>query len=795
MKGFIVYATYRIHDKKPYVYLFGRLENGESFLAINEYAPYFCIRKQDAEVAKTLTNFKIEEMGFKNKKGEEVVKIVVGIPADVPPLREKLDRKGIQTYEADILFERRYLIDNYLNSSVDIDGKFEKGENVNRIYKETKLIPAEYFPKLKILSFDLETDRQASTIYSIAMECSDFKKVLIVSDKKLEHAISFKKEKEMLEFFKKKLLELDPDVLTSHNVIDFDMKVLRDRFDANKIAYTFGRIPDRIRLKIESGFNRSSSADVPGRIVLDSLQLLKQFKVKLVDYSLETAAREILGEGKLIVGHNRVDEIDRMYKEDQQALVNYNLKDTELVLKILEKKKLVDICVEISLLTGIQPDKVKGKIVDFDSIYLKRMRKRGIVAPTAGRYVKEKDNVGGYVMESIPGIYECAMIFDFRSMYPSVEWTMGIDPLTLVDDPNVKPEKGKHVIAPNGAVFLNQDTIMGEIIEEFLAKRSKAKAEKNEVASEGLKVLMNSIFYGIFANPNCRWFSMPMAGAITTFPQELGHIVAKEMERFCREELKLKNAVVFYRDTDSFMVHLGIKDYDKAKGLQIVIRDHINSFLDKYIKDNFHRVNHMFLDAKRVYLKFVMPKLRKQDVDTEIGIKKKYCGYYIENGKDKIDFVGMEYIHTDVTDMAKKFQYDVYYRFFKGMDFKKVVVQFVKDLKDGKYDEMLVYRKNMSKDQSSYEKITPPHVKAARLLLQRKGRIESNLIEYVMTIDRSNGKKESTPEPVGFAKNPIDYDHYIEKQLRPAVEQLFELAGASFDEMIRDKRQKAMTDY
>jgi len=328
---------------------------------------------------------------------------------------------------------------------------------------------------------------------------------------------------------------------------------------------------------------------------------------------------------------------------------------------------------------------------------------------------------------------------------------------------------------------------MGEIIEEFLAKRTKAKAEKDEVASESLKVLMNSIFYGIFANPNCRWFSMPMAGAITTFPQELGHIVAKEMERFCREELKLKNAVVFYRDTDSFMVYLGIKNYDKAKGLQIVIRDHINSFLDKYIKDNFCRDNHMFLDAKRVYLKFVMPKLRKQDVDTEIGIKKKYCGYHIENGKDKIDFVGMEVIHTDWTNLAKEFQNELYLRILKGQPYEKYVKDFIHNLRQGKFDDKLVYRKNMTKNHLEYVKTTPPHIKSVRKLLECGGTLNSNLVEYVMTVDG--------PEPVGYVKHAIDYNHYIEKQLVPIMEQIFTLIGKSVEEFILSSKQKILTSY
>ena len=800
MKGFIVYSTYRIHDNKPYVYLFGRLENGESFLTINEYRPYFFIRQKDLKLVQEKFNLEIEETTLKNKKGEQVVKIWANIPDEVPELQQNIERQGVKTYEADIPFVRRFLIDCNINSSLEIKGSFEAGHEIGRIYKEPQLMPANWIPKLKILSFDIETDKQSSTVYSIALKCENFRKVLIVSDKKLNGAITFKTEKEMLEFFRKKTIELDPDIIANHYIINFDLRVLRDRFDANKIPFFFGRIPGRVNLRVESGYGRESSANIPGRVVLDLHNLFKkEFKIKMPDYSLNTIAKEVLGEQKLLGGADRAEEIERLYREDPQKLVDYNMKDVDLVLGILEKKKLIEILVRMSLLTGIQPDRVKGKISCQDSIYLKKMRKRLKVAPSTGYYEKTRKNKGGYVMESIPGIYDCALVFDFRSMYPSTVWTIGVDPLSFVEDENTRVEENKHVVAPNGAIFKNENTINDEIVAEYLDMRRKAKEQKDEVAAEAIKVIMNSIFYGIFSNVMCRWFSLKYAEAITSSVKEFGDVVATEIERYCRQDLNLKKSLVFYRDTDSFMVYLGIKDMEEAKRVQGLIQEHINKFLDGYVKEKFRRQNHMYLDKKEMYLKFVMPKPRKKDKrqngNEETGIKKKYCGYYVENGEGRIDFVGMEYVHTDATDLAKRFQHEVYSKFFKGLDYKKVAAQFVRDLRKGKYDGMLVYRKNMTKDESGYEKTTPPHVKAARLLMQKKGSLASNTIEYVMTVASSNGKKESIPEPAGFAENPIDYNHYVEKQLRPAVEQLFELTGDSFDEMIRDRRQKALAEY
>lgn len=788
MKGFIVYSTYRIHDNKPYVYLFGRLENGESFLTINEYRPYFFIREKDLKLVQEKFNLEIEDTDLKNKKGEQVVKIYGKIPDDVRNLREQLERQGIKTYEADIPFARRFLIDMKINSSMSIEGNWSKGNGIDRIYKEPEIKPTEFFPDLRILSFDLETDRKASQIFSIAMICDNFKKVLILSDKKLPNSISFKTEKEMLEFFQKKVIELDPDILTSHNVIDFDLKVLRDRFDANGLFFGLGRLKGRAKLKIESGFNRTSSANIVGRIVLDSIQLLKFFKIKIPEgYSLESAAKHILNEKKLLAGHDRLEVIEKWFKEDPEKLIEYNLHDAELVLKILEKRNLVKLAVEMSLLTGLQMDQIKGRIISNDSIYLKFLREEKIVAPSTGVYKKQEENIGGFVLESIPGLYDDYMlIFDFRSLYPSVIWTLGIDPVAYVEEEVKDFDKEKYVKTPNGAIFLNKDNIIPRIVKFFIEKRAKAKKEGDEVASEAIKVLMNSIFFGIFTNVNYRWFSQKIFNAITTSSRELGHAVSDEIVKFCKEELKLKKVRIVYRHTDSFFVNIDVKDDEKAKDVAHKIKDHINSFLNDYIRINYNRENHIYLDYKDRYPMSMIPKMRKS-IKEDAGAAMRFCGLKIVDGKKVLNFVGMEFVHSDWTDLAKEFQHELYLRVLQNEPYKKFVKEFIHDLREGKFDDKLVYRKNMSKHYSEYTKTTPPTVKVIKKLIEKGLTANSNLIEYVMTIDG--------PEHKDHIEHAIDYDHYIEKQLRPIAEQIFVFLDAKFEELIKDRRQKALADY
>ena len=127
LKGYIVYPTYRIIEdekdgkkiKKAAVYLFGKLENGESFLAMKDYVPYFFISKHDYEkqkekVDKTLKSFNAytEKCDFKNFDDDPVIRINAELPADVAKLRKALeDECNANCYEADIRFYQRYLID------------------------------------------------------------------------------------------------------------------------------------------------------------------------------------------------------------------------------------------------------------------------------------------------------------------------------------------------------------------------------------------------------------------------------------------------------------------------------------------------------------------------------------------------------------------------------------------------------------------------------------------------------------------------------------------------------------
>src|SRR5690606_18529263 len=218
--------------------------------------------------------------------------------------------------------------------------------------------------------------------------------------------------------------------------VDFDLTALQ------RIAYrlrhplNLGREPGALRIRKAEGYFGSGQASVPGRIVLDGIDLLRGAFVRTDDYSLDAVAREVLGEGKAVKGdvRDRIAEIVHNYRHDLPAFALYARTDARLAYQIIEKLNLLPLAFARSQLTGMTPDRVAASIASFDFLYLSELERKGIVAPT----VRSSDSrvhaaqQGGHVLPSSPGLHRNVWVFDFKSLYPSIIRTFNIDPLSYV---------------------------------------------------------------------------------------------------------------------------------------------------------------------------------------------------------------------------------------------------------------------------------------------------------------------------------------------------------------------------
>ncbi len=799
--AFVVDPSYVVEKREDgsveaVVLLWSRLSDGRSALVRKPFKPYFFVKKSDKERVSSLSldvSFSLEECGFKEMIDREpVLRVVLDNPRDVPVLRKSFESEGVSCFEADIRFAYRAMMDWGVMGSFRIDGSpspAPEGVGVDVVFDDPLILPPvrSFFPSVRVLSFDLESDKDSGSIFCVSFfgrsfsgsdSSSDvfFERRVIVSDSPVEGAVVVPDEASLISEFVKAVREFDPDVITGWNVIDFDLSLLRSRARKFNVPLVVGRDGSELSVRLEKSFFRDSSARVSGRVVLDGIHLLKNNFIRLDDYKLDTAAKRFSKDQKLIqsTGKEKYDEILRLYDHDKVSLLDYNFLDAKLVVDILDNSGAFVLTVKRSLLTGMPLDRVSASIAAFDSLYLRELRKRGFVAPSVGSVRDVGEGLGGFVRQPVPGLYDFVAVFDFKSLYPSIMRTFNIDPLTFVD-PSRVPEgvsRSELIEAPNGALFRREPGIVPDLLSVFWSEREAARKRGDELARYAIKIHMNSI-YGVLASPNCRFFNRLIGNAITSFAQFLIKLVARTLED--------RGFKVIYGDTDSVFVDLKTQDYDEAFSQSKSLEASLNAFLRDFVRERYSLDSFLELEFEKLFVKFFMPPVRGQ---SDQGAKKRYAGLLRKpDGSEELSFTGLEVVRRDWTDLAKEFQVGLYKRLFAGEDVKSFIKSFVSDLRSGKLDDLLVYRKALRKPVSSYTKTTPPHVKAARLL----DSLDSNIVEYVMTV---NG-----PEPIQNLSSSIDYDHYVEKQLKPIADSILPFFNTSFDDLLNGDSQRSIFDY
>lgn len=310
------------------IHIYGRLEDGSTFLVRdNRQHPHFYIRAADAERAHALRAPKSSTTGKRTFDGAPVCRLDVATPPDVPALRDRLHAADIDTFEADVRFAVRYLIERGIKGGCEIDGEASPGNGVTWIFDNPLLRPADVKVEPRVLSFDIETDGKAQRLLAISLysqgpdATAAVDEVLIVDgsnrvmpDKSTRCADEFA----ALDAFCERIATLDPDVITGWNTIDFDFTVLQRIAARVRHPFILGRDAAAIRIRKAEGYFGSGQATIPGRLVLDGIDLLRGAFVRMDDYSLDAAAREVLGEGKAVAGdvHDRIAEIMHNYRHD-----------------------------------------------------------------------------------------------------------------------------------------------------------------------------------------------------------------------------------------------------------------------------------------------------------------------------------------------------------------------------------------------------------------------------------------------------------------------------------------------
>ena len=772
LRGFITQASYRVERapdgrRLPVVCLYGRAEDGASFLVRDDrQRPHFYLRTRDADRARVVgaAAVPVDQRTF---DGEVAARVDVELPGDVPALRDSLHAAGIDTFEADVRFAIRYLIDRRIKAGCVIDGSAEPGNDVTWTFDNPTLEPAANVAiEPRVLAFDIETDAQGQRLLAISMYGLGVDEVLIVdsSDREMpDKAVRCAREFDALEAFCSRVRTCDPDVITGWNIVDFDLAVLARVAARVGHPLQLGRDPTPMRLRKPEGYFGSGQAFIPGRLVLDGIDLLRGAFVRMDDYSLDAVAREVLGEGKAMKGdvRHRIAEILRNYRHDLPAFALYARTDARLAHEILRKLNLIPLAFARSRLSGMTPDRVAASIASFDFLYLSELQPLHIVAPS----VRSDDarvsvaQQGGHVLEPVAGLHDNVWVFDFKSLYPSVIRTFNIDPLSFV----ASPIPDEDLIETPAGFFRRAPAILPRMLDELFPRREAARQRDDTVAAHAIKILMNS-FYGVLGTPACRFYNPALANAITG--------CGREILLWSKHWFEQAGFVVLYGDTDSLFVQAhGDPVSASAQGREIAAS--LNADLARHITAQWRVESRLELKFEKLYVKLFLPLAR----GSTRGASKRYAGLRHGETVDELEFVGMEVVRRDWTDLAKQVQKELYRRLFTDQSVDAYLADIVRQVRNAELDDALVYRKNLRKDTVEYTATTPPHVAAARKSTQDPGRT----IRYVMTV--------AGPEPVDEVQNALDREHYVSKQVRPVAEPVLAALGLDFEQVIGDERQ------
>tara|TARA_Y100000590_G_scaffold259270_1_gene290985 strand:+ start:49476 stop:51797 length:2322 start_codon:yes stop_codon:yes gene_type:complete len=769
-KGFLLTGHFEDYKGEHILRFFGKSDAGPFCLEFTGQYPVFFIASEESNLPNLRGLRERKKVNLKSMAGLEVDALYFSTNRDLREAKDTLADRGIRTYESDVRAPERFLMERFINGSVEFEGEFKSKNNV-QTYRNPKIRPATYTPKLDIISVDIETSMK-NDLFSIGYHqygaSGEFKKVFMVGDlRESEHIEEcdlelYPTEKDLLMAFDNELKTLDPDIIIGWHVIGFDMSFLERKYTQYGLEFNWGRGKSKTRITERKG--AGWFARLEGRVVIDGPPSLRSNFYSFENFKLDTVANALLGDGKDITdtGGNKVEEIERRFREDKKALAKYNLLDCTLVNRIFQKTGLIEMIVKRTIICGLLMDRVGVSTAAFDHFFLPRLHRKGIVANNIPELVRDAGAAGGFVMEPEVGVHDHVVVLDFMSLYPSIIKTFKIDPYSRIKN---DIETGA---TPSGLSFSRTEHILPDFIVELMELRAQAKREKDPYLSQAIKILMNS-FYGVMGSTGCRFYHADLPTAIT----ESGQWVLKTAITFFESE----GYKVIYGDTDSVFVKLKGTDhtqpFDRGEKLAAMLTE----YLSQKIETMFEAKSELVMEFEKYYKKFFLPASR----GTGEGAKKKYVGLIFDGDVEKLQFAGMEYVRSDSTKLAKTFQFGLYEKLFSNEEMEDYIREFVEELKSGAFDKMLEYSKRLTKAPDEYIKSIPPHVKAA-LQLPKEDQKNLRRISYIIT--------RRGPVPIELDHSDIDYQHYIDKQIRPLAEDVLWLKEKSFDDIITGDQLK-----
>ncbi len=728
-----------IENKGKDIYLFNRDRQGNRVVKkIVNFNPYFYHDKSDGETKEIL--------------GERVHKIECTFPHEVKIKRDYFNK----TFESDVLYTNRYLIDNPQNQSV---------------------VP------IRICYLDIEIQRTEKGYESpkfalnpiLAIGCYDsFTKEY----KQFCMNKTHNNETLMLNDFIKYIEETDPDMFVSWYGDQFDLpfiikRISNLRLDTNRLA----RHDQATNFIGKCHFleNKWSIAKIEGRILFD---LMYAYKKMYSGEGRESWSLDYISRYEGLGGKEEYrGELDDLFRTDIDKFIAYNKRDVELLVLINEKLGIVNFFDEIRRLCYCRFRDVFMNSKMADCLCLRYAKEHDFVLPRVNNNDKGTFK-GGFVHSSEPKLHKNIAVMDMKSLYPSIMIGFNMSYETLL------PTNEEGCINLDDKYFFKRDPgIIPSIVKPMLEKRKDVTKKMVGLDKDSreykslwqtqyaLKVIANS-FYGVLGFRMFRLYNHEVASAVTYAARK----IIKEVHKWFED----KGLKVVYGDTDSVFLEIGDKTIEEIEQLHKEINVYFrhNYFIQFGIlpQDNIFK-----LEFEKIY-KTILFK-RKAD---GTGAKKRYAGRIVrEDGKivDNFSIVGFESRRSDSPQVGRDF-------------LKKVLIMICDEKPKEEIDKFVVEFKEKIRTEFTAEQIGLPigitkslkqyknqiHARAARLANEKhNAQIQSgDKIKYLY-VKGENNVIAFKSEKWMWDGYEIDYDMMIRRIVDLKIGPLYEGLGWEYD--------------
>jgi len=641
-----------VENEGPIIWVFSRDEERKTVMKSIDFVPYFYIPATDGK--------------YYSLTGERLKKKTLTSPKEMEGVRFNYDT----TYESDIVYTNRYIIDNYYNQAIT-------PVPIRIMYLDIEVDDSHGFEKIDQYAMPITAisfyDNFEKIYYTLLLKREE---ITIGGNHKVK---SFNTERELLRFFMDVVCKLDPDLITAWNV-DFDMPYILNRMKQNNL--NINKLS-----RINKTFFFNDVMKIKGRVILDLLHAYRKLtQGEKSSYALEFVAQQELGEGK-----EKYRGVLNDLKDEKFIL--YSKRDVELLVMLDEKLKIIDFFDTIRRLAKVNFHDVFSNKRIIDSFVLCKAKRDGIVLPAQDPTNKRQTFEGAYVKEPPAGRHPWVVALDFKSLYPSIMMQFNMSYETLVVPGT---ELFKKLQEKNLLIKITDDTYFrkdikgfaNSVLEELMEERSKYKKAMRDALDKvekhaydqmqyAVKVIMNS-YYGVTASPYFRLYKPKIAAAITY----MGRQLIMHTENY----LESKGYETVIADTDSTYIKTGAGSLKQAENIGNALTEQINDLWEDYLKGYNAQPNRkIIMEFEKIYQALLT-----------IGVKKRYAGLVVwkdgqQTSQPRTDIKGMSVVRSDFPSRAQVFLKGMLQLILLGKgrnDCLKYIKEFKKDFKKGDIDEI-----------------------------------------------------------------------------------------------------------